>query len=204
MKRWVMFCEAAGDHRTAATLIDEALALRCAPWVREQLEVAPESVRVWHDDAEARRPWFDLHVVYALARRLGVKVPYGHFGGAPAAPGAKLLQTVQLIARRMQQLDRDADFEAVVLVWDMDKQRGGRHAGLAQAAAEGTLPGVALVLGCPDPIRETWVLAGFDPEDDTERARLDAERRALGFYPHEEPHRLTAGDEHGLKHAKRV
>lgn len=80
MKRWVMFCEADGDHRTAAVLIDEALSLRCAPWVREQVAEAPESVRVWHADAEARRPWFDFHQVYDVARRLGLKVPYGHFG----------------------------------------------------------------------------------------------------------------------------
>lgn len=131
--------------------------------------------------------------MYDIARRLGVKVPYGHFGGAPAAPGATMLQTVQLIVRRMQQRDPDVAFEALVLVWDMDTQRGGRHAGLAQAVARGALPSsVALVLGCPDPIRETWVLAGFEPETDDERQRLEAERRALGFHPHEEPHRRSA------------
>lgn len=131
--------------------------------------------------------------MYDIARRLGVKVPYGHFGGAPAAPGATMLQTVQLIVRRMQQRDPDVAFEALVLVWDMDTQRGGRHAGLAQAVAQGALPSsVALVLGCPDPIRETWVLAGFEPETDDERQRLEAERRALGFHPHEEPHRRSA------------
>jgi len=150
-----MFCEADGDHRTAAALIDEALSLRCAPWVRERLDATPESVRVWHEAPEARRPWFDVHHVYDIARRLGVKVPSGRFGGVPAAPGA-------------------------------------------------LSSGIVLVLGCPDPIRETWVLAGFEPESDDERRRLEAERRSLGFHPNEEPHRLTAGDEHALEHAKRV
>ena len=40
-----------------------------------------------------------------------------------------------------------------------------------------------IVCGFPDPEREVWVLAGFDPCNDQEQQRLDDLQKALGFSP---------------------
>ena len=61
-----------------------------------------------------------------------------------------------------------------------------------------------MVLGCPDLEREAWVLAGFEPENDAERQMLAEERRALGFCPCEEAHRLRDPDDHAPRSPKRA
>jgi hypothetical protein len=40
--------------------------------------------------------------------------------------------------------------------------------------------------------RESWVVSGFEPLDDSESSRLEAERRTLGFDPRWRTHELTA------------
>lgn len=80
MNRWVSFCEADADFRTASRLIDEVLRLRGAPWVAEELDREPANVRQWHE-GQPGRSWFDVHSVYHLAKRLSVQLSYGHFDG---------------------------------------------------------------------------------------------------------------------------
>lgn len=53
-------------------------------------------------------------------------------------------------------------------------------------------------------MREAWVLAGFDPQSQDERDRLDNERQQLGFDPNLRAHLLTAADESAKRSAKRV
>lgn len=203
-KQWIAFCEADADFRTASLLIDELLRLRGAPWVAEELDREPADVRRWHEDRPGRA-WFDVHSIYDLAKRLGVQLSYGHFDGKPAEAGARMLDTIFRIVRRLQQKPHALAFEAVVVIWDMDRQRRQRKAGVEQAAQSGSLPsGIALVVGCPDPMRETWVLAGFEPLDTREEALLKASHRRLGFWPNQSPHELTAENEQALRHAKRV
>lgn len=59
-------------------------------------------------------------------------------------------------------------------------------------------------LRLPGPAREAWVLAGFNPCDDTERARLDELRRELSFSPIEHAHRLRDKNDGALRDIKRV
>jgi hypothetical protein len=47
--RWVMFCEARGDFRTASGLVDRVLRARGAAWLRDLLDGFPETVRAWAD-----------------------------------------------------------------------------------------------------------------------------------------------------------
>ena len=204
IRRWMIFCEAAADFRTAETLIDEVLRLRCSQWVRDLYEQNPEFVREWHGPREGLA-WFDIHAIYAIARDLGVRLGYGHFNGRSAKAGARMLDTIVRIRRELLRRDGgDHGSDALVVVWDMDKQGDGRRAGLAQAGGDSVLPlDVTLVLGCPDPNREAWILAGFVPRDD-ELGQLEAARRELGFYPNERPHELPASDETALRNTKRV
>jgi hypothetical protein len=93
----------------------------------------------------------------------------------------------------------------VVLVWDMDGQASDRQLGLEQARTEAQrLVPFQIILGRPDRMREAWVLAGFDPQSQDERARFDNERQQLGFDPSIHAHLLTAADELAKRSAKRV
>jgi hypothetical protein len=200
--RLVIFCEAEADARTAKTLIDEIVLLRCDAWVRDLFEQEPTHVRQWVPDTTAGRDWYDVHSVYGTAESLGIKRVHGHFGGSRGQAGAVMVATIGRIARALNR-DRNALIDALVIMWDMDNQRAERRGGLEQGAAH-VGSDVLLVVGSPNPVRETWVLAGFEPEGDGEERALRDLHHELGFWPHEEPHQLTATHEQAKRSAKRV
>jgi len=206
--RIILFCEAAADARTATTLIEETLCHR-VPWLQDSqgLDTWSDVAVRYHPDEDAgNRPWFDVHRVVAHREELGIKPSRGHFGGQPAKAGAKMLLSIARIVRALRmKAGPDSPIEALVLVWDMDRQGRDRVSGLKQARTDPSMPNdFEVLIGCPDPMREAWVLAGFSPSTAEEQQRLDDERQALGFAPNEHPHRLTASDEAAKKNPKRV
>jgi hypothetical protein len=185
-------------------LVDRMLRDEGPAWVADLIDAHPEAVRTWTNDGHGRA-FFDIHRLgaYLTARR--VRVPQGGFDGKPGAPGALMARTAFQIARAMARHDDPEVPDAVVLVWDMDQQGEARRKGLAQARAEAEPWKLfRIVLGCPDMEREAWVLAGFEPENETERGRLAEERRALGFCPCAEAHRLRDNDDRALRSPKRA
>ena len=203
--RWVMFCEARGDFRTASGLVDRVLHERGAAWLRELLEAFPETVRAWIGPDD-ETPFFDTHRTYREALQRGLRLRYGHFDGAPAAPGALALYTAAQVVRSLRSKAHRDDPWALVYVWDADTQGTLRREGAAQARREATalLGDGALVVGIADPNREAWVLAGFVAEGADEQRRLDELRQRLGFWPNETPERLTAQDDNAIHHTKPV
>jgi len=205
MARLLVFCESPADFETVQGLVDRVLQERGPDWVRELLEgpsEAAQGFRDWVPDGEGRK-YFDLHKLSAYASRHKLRVPQGHFAGQPGEAGALMARTAFLVARELALTGTELD--AVLLVWDMDDQSRDRRMGLAQSSNEARpLVPFAIVLGSPDPMREAWVLAGFEPETDDERARLAAMRQELGFNPCEEAHRLDAKKEHAKRSPKRV
>ena len=198
----ICFCEAPADFQIASELIDRVLRERGQTWLAETLDVAPDGVRRWIDDGGGRS-FFNLHRCDAYARQFNVRVPHGHFDSKPGAPGALMGRTVFQIGRRLSQ--RCEGPVALVLVWDMDQQPVERRAGLEQARVEArSYVNFAIVLGSPNAMREAWVLAGFEPATDDERAQLAVARQELGFAPNEAAHRLDAADEQAKTSAKRV
>jgi len=97
-----------------------------------------------------------------------------------------------------------ADAEAVLLVWDADNQACARAAGLEQSLATVDQSSLRWVLGMPMPLREAWILAGFEPQNDAERASLGRLRSMLGYSPCDQPERLTSTDASSPRHPKRV
>ncbi len=205
MARLLVWCEAPADFKLASNLVERVLKEEGPAWLRDLLEGPAEGARTvleWVPDGEGRE-YFDLHGLTMHVQRLGLRALPGHFNGEPGAPGALMARTVFQIARELSRSGEEVG--AVLLVWDMDDQGEARRSGLKQAREEAEqLFSQTIVLGCPDPMREAWVLAGFEPETDAERERLAALRQELGFFPNEEAHRLGAKKEYARRSPKRV
>ncbi|HSO00049.1 MAG TPA: hypothetical protein VLS89_17265 [Candidatus Nanopelagicales bacterium] len=203
--RLLVFCEAGADFRTTSALVDRVLHDEGPAWVADVLPAHPEAIREWVSDGQGNQ-FFDIHYLDKYRRQFkDVRFAYGHFDGKPGAAGAQMARNAFFIARAVAKQDASTGLAAVLLVWDMDDQGEERRLGLAQARDEASRrEKFQIVLGCPDRMREAWVLVGFEPESDEERARLEELRRELGFSPCDEAHRLDAKDEHAKRSPKRV
>lgn len=197
--RIAIFCEAPRDFETATALIDRLLCAH-ASWVADLFPNYREAARTWVPDA-AGRTYFDLHRWQEEARRRGIRIRRGHFGPALSHAGSVMARHVFLLAAHEHQRE---PIDAVVLIWDADGDAKDRRAGIDQAREEAAVMPFAIVVALADRMREAWVLAGFEPQDDNERARLACAARDLGFFPNEEPHRLQDADEGAARNAKRV
>lgn len=190
--RFAVVAEAPADHRTATELADRTLIEAVNDWLDE--EQLPHQ-REWVTDVSGELlTWKRIR---RLAGAAGIEAE-GFFNGEPGLPDARA-------ARRALRYLRATvpDLEAVLLVRDQDDQEDRRD-GLEQARREDH-EGLVIVVGLAVVEREAWVISGFEPQDSDEQARLDAERQALGFYPHERSHQLTAcKDDSAPRSPKRV
>lgn len=197
----VVFCEAVADFQIASDLVDRVLRHDGPGWVADVLDAAPDGLRSWRGDGRGNL-FFDLHHLAKHVEQLAIRVPHGHFDGCPGAADAVMGRTALSIVRHL--VRRGEVIDAVLVVRDMDDQPE-RETGLGQARTEArSWATFRIVLGCASPMREAWVLCGFDPETDEERARLEELRQELGFQPHEQAHHLDAQDEQARRSAKRV
>jgi hypothetical protein len=197
----VAFCEAAADFQIACALVDRVLAHAGPAWLADVLEADPEAIRSWRAVTQAQT-FFVLGRLTSYVDELSIRVPHGHFDGRPGAADAVMARTAFSLVRTL--MKRGEHVDAVLLTRDIDDQPE-RRTGLHQARTEAqTWASFRIVLGCADPKREAWVLCGFDPENDDERARLRDLRQQLGFHPHDHAHHLDATDEQAKRSAKRV
>ncbi len=102
--------------------------------------------------------------------------------------------------RLFKSLDEPPD--GVLLVRDTDDE-DGRVPSLERVRASGTWE-FEVLLATPDPKRECWVLAGFDPITGDEEAALNEARSFLGFDPRIHAERLTAKRDKGKRNAKKI
>ena len=126
-----------------------------------------------------------------LAKEKGIKA-HGHIDGEPLeADAGAARRAIRYLKATFDELD------AILLIRDQDDQPERRD-GLEQARNEdhGNL---VVVIGLATIEHEAWVLAGFSPQHEQEQTLLDAERQTLGFHPHEQSHRLTAGKDDNAK-----
>jgi hypothetical protein len=189
------------DYRIASDLVDRVLREDGPDWVADVLDAAPDGIRSWRGDGRGNA-FFDLHQLTKHVEQLAIRVPHGYFDGRPGAADAVMARTALSIVRHF--VKHAEIIDAVLLVRDMDDQPE-RETGLGQARAEaGSWATFKIILGCANPMREAWVLCGFDPETEEERVHLEELRQELGFQPHEQAHQLDAQDEQAKRSAKRV
>ncbi len=184
-------CEAAADQRTACDIADRVIC-QCVDWVgSDELD----SFRLWQR-TEAGELYLAWKHLPDLASTLGIKA-HGHFEGEPGAPDARAARrAIRVLLKVAPSID------AILLTRDTDGD-SRRRTGLEQARKE-TPFGDKVVLAIAHPKREAWVLAGFEPQDDTERAALQSLRQELGFDPTAESHRIDARQSGAKKDIKRV
>lgn len=201
--RLVAFCEAPGDFRLASGLVDRVLRESAIPWIVDNFE-RPEVIRTWQRDRFGNE-YFDIHRLnqYSADQR-GARIR-GHFDGQPGRPGGAMARKAFLIARALHKEVAGEPIDAVVLLWDTDQQPSERIEGVEAAREEARRwAPFQIVCGFPDPEREAWVLAGFDPCDDAEQQRLSDLQRVLGFSPVLEAVRLRDRAGGSLRNIKRV
>jgi hypothetical protein len=110
-----------------------------------------------------------------------------------------------LIAEAWTRHHRDDPIDAVVVVWDTDDEQRERPRGVKAARDDARAWATfQIVCGFPDPEREAWVLAGFDPCPPAEQQRLEELHRELGFSPVFHAVKLRDKAHGALRNIKRV
>jgi hypothetical protein len=89
-----------------------------------------------------------------------------------------------------------------VLARDLDGYRERRE-GIDQVR-DGLRWPFKIVIATPEPEIEGWLVSGFVPSNDAERARLEQVRRDLSFDPTLQSHRLTSHPNTAATDTKRV
>jgi hypothetical protein len=184
-------CESDADRRTACTLSDRVLC-ETVDWI------APETLDLLRSyrGIQAPDPYLKWTDMKKIARKRHV-APHGFLRGKPRASDEAMAEQALLLLAAL-----DPPPSAVVILRDTDTD-SKRREGFEQARGARAWP-FKVVIGVACTKRECWVLAGFEPRDDTERALLERERQDLGFDPRISAEQLTAS-EHGAKRdAKRV
>ena len=190
--RLAVVCEASADFRTATALVERVI-VEQVDWVDEDLL---SSCPLWCE-FEPDRPYLLWKEIPHLASEAGIRIR-GHFDGLPGEADAKAaLRALRYFKLRMGSL------HGVLLLRDDDRDRS-RRVGLEQARTSGHGLVGQIVIGLAHCMRECWVVAGFDPADAGEIARLAEVRSELGFNPCSSPEALTAKDEAAKRSSKRV
>lgn len=190
-QRFAVVHEAVADFQTATELADRVI-LEAFDWLEvEQID----HQREWVEEVPADR--LTWKAIPRLARELNLRA-HGHFDGQPGEPDATAARrAIRYLCATIP------DLNAIILIRDQDDQPE-RRIGLEQARSE-YHGETKIVVGLAVVEREAWVLSGFDPGNEAEQARLDAERQTLQFDPLSRSHELTAGkDDKATRSPKRV
>jgi hypothetical protein len=184
-------CEADADRRTACVLCDRVLC-ETVGWI------GPETIEFFRSYQGRRHQ--DSCLKWTSMKRMARErhiVAHGFSRGRPREPDAAMAeQALKLLAT----LDPPPD--AVILTRDADKL-SRRREGFEQARNAQSWC-FAVVIGIADPKRECWILAGYEPRDDAERAHLERVRKELGFDPRSRAEKLDASEDGAKRDAKRV
>jgi len=184
-------CEARADQQTGCGLADRVF-LEKLHWLEE--EFLPH-VRQWRglDSDSSFLTWSEASKL-ARARRIR---SHGFFDGKPAVHDAHAARKALLLLE-----ESGNGPSAVILLRDEDGDKD-RRTGLEQARDRSRFK-QRIVIGLAEPMRECWVLAGFEPQDDREVRLLEDLKNALGFDPATKAERLTRRESHEPRSAKRV
>ncbi|HRG95111.1 MAG TPA: hypothetical protein PLR99_02610 [Polyangiaceae bacterium] len=188
-------CEDQGHFSVVTSLVDAA-SIAAHDW----LDGILEDCRSWRGVDEGTA-WYkpdpeDARNLRPVTRN-GVTVrTHGHIQGVPRKAEAAMWRAVLMLFCTVEPTP-----DVVVLARDMDGYE--RREGLDQVRNGIGWP-FSIAFAAPEPETEAWLVSGFIPRDDTERAALSALRSELSFDPSTESHRLTSHPNDATTDAKRV
>ena len=172
-------CEAAADHRTATALAERVLG--------HPVETTGIDPTLDTDHRFTAWKGLDAHRGNWPSTRLHGKMP----AFTKAAKKALLLFPSKI--------------KAVILMIDGDDDAPGRGEALERARTESTtIPPERIVVAVPQPEREAWHIAAFEPNNADEQQRLEQVRSKLGCDPRANSHTLKHGRDTAKRNAKRV
>ena len=180
-----MVCEAPSDHKTAITIAELVLGrvidTRC---LDEAIDNEPKFTR-WTKLDRHQKKW-----------------PRHHLNGWRG--NDKPLHGQTLAARKALWLFF-GKAEAVILMVDGDAEGRERLDALERARQDSTMITPDLVIvAVPQPEREAWHIAGFEPVDNHEHDRLKELTKELGSDPRTNSHTLKHGRDNAKRNAKRI
>ncbi|MHB1558637.1 MAG: hypothetical protein ACYC61_14360 [Isosphaeraceae bacterium] len=189
---FVVVCEAKADFVISTELADRVFCDRI-DWIEAEMIDAFRQYE-GRDQDQHFLTW-DSDVP-RLSQEMGIRIR-GFIGNRPADFDARQAQrALRIIAAKWPEV------AGILLIRD-DDGLTNRRRGLEQARNESSLS-QRVVIGLAHTKRECWVLAGFEPTDDEESARLANVRQQLGFDPRLLAHQLTAKHDYDKKSAKGV
>lgn len=197
--RIAVVCEGPADQRTACRLADR-VAQSGLEWLNDELL---PSTRCWVG-VQPDQVFLRWSAVKSEANKLTEKLGggfghrlHGDFAGEPGKPDAHIGRRALLVLK-----DANPPVAAALLIRDSDNDLRRRD-GLYQARNAGSWP-FTVIIGVAHPKRECWVLAAFEPSNDSERQLLHSLRKELGFDPTTQSEELTAKVDDAKRSAKRV
>jgi len=164
----------------------------------------------WLDDETLEHMWRWLGPRgdndFRLSQDLELRRPGGRpirlnsrIHGEPLRPEARMYRRILLAFEQLSPRP-----EIVIIARDGDGRADERRGGFEQII-EGLSWSFAAILAMPEPESEAWFIGGFEPTDESERARHgELLRGGLNFNPVTEPHRLTSQPNDAPTDAKRV
>lgn len=195
-----LLVEGPADHRTVTCLADRVLVSKSNdPDVLEQGTASPwlDHIRSWNGIVKETsftrwREVKELAVTHNV-RILGGKSERG-LDKDKFRKALQLAEKMRGDRPRWMLVSRDLDNDA-----PQERQKS-----LMEVHEEYRAKGWTIVLALARPFREAWVLNGFHPQNNKEKALLQKERAELGFDPTLYPERLNAQSPGAKNNAKRV
>ncbi|WP_156041574.1 hypothetical protein [Chondromyces apiculatus] len=182
-------------HRRQADWLADTLDQQMAFCGLKDHAETPEHLRFYHHDHIAK-DFGELRIGGRPVRLNALRE------GRPAGPEAQRWRRLTILFGA-----QPSPPDVLMIALDTDGHPERREA-LQAARSEASTAPIAVILATPHPEAEAWFVAGFEPLDGEEAARLDALRKdrdkKLNFIPTEEPHRLTAHPNDAPTDAKRV
>ncbi len=188
---FAVVAEARADQQIASELA-ERVVVEGVDWIGEE---NPGDFIRWQG-LEGASSYLAWKSIAGAARARGIV----KHGGFRQSPGVFDERRARLALRLFKSLDDRPD--GVLLVRDTDGQ-DARIESLERARTASTWE-FEILIATPNPKRECWVLAGFDPIDASEKAALSEVRSFLGFDPRLQAERLTAKRDKGKRNAKKI
>ncbi len=183
-----VLCEAESDQKTACGLAERVL-LEQISWLdQEQLT----EICCWKG-LEPDRHFMTWSSVEKHAKEQGIRAR-GSFSGKFDARRTRMALLL------WNSLERCPD--AVLIARDTDNEKE-RMPSIEDVARQDSWP-FTIVLAMAHVKRECWILNGFDPQNDQEKAALQAAQKKLGFDPREKAEKLTGSGKSPQKNAKKV